>query len=94
VVGRPKKTCNARPSALRVYTLDDGTEWTVESATKKINKRWKVNVTTHMTRARLNKSTNPEVIFKKPINTKPRTVLTTKEEAISQEMMKLALKNI
>jgi hypothetical protein len=94
VVGRPKKTCNARPSALRVYTLDDGTEWTVESATKKINKRWKVNVTTHMTRARLNKSTNPEVIFKKPISTKPRTILTTKEEDIARQMMNLALKKI
>jgi hypothetical protein len=94
VVGRPKKACNARPSALRVYTLDDGTEWTVESATKHINKRWKVHVTTHMTRARLNKSTDPEVIFRKPISTKPRTILTSKEEVIAQEMMKLALKNI
>ena len=47
-----------------------------------------------MTRARLNKSTDPEVIFRKPISTKPRTILTSKEEVIEQQMMKLALKNI
>ena len=47
-----------------------------------------------MVRARLNKSTNPKVIFAKPIQTKPRTILTTKEEDIARQMMNLALKSI
>ncbi len=92
-VGRPPKTRKARGKAIRVYTLNDGTEWTVISATKTINKRWKVDATTHMVRARLNKSDNPEVVFAKPTQTKPRTILTTKEEDIARQMMNLALKN-
>ena len=95
MVGRPKKEVRkARGNAFRIYTLDDGTEWTVESATKAINKRWHVNSTPYMVRARLNKSTNPKVIFAKPIQTKPRTILTTKEEDIARQMMNLALKSI
>ena len=47
-----------------------------------------------MVRARLNKSTNPKVIFAKPIQTKPRTILTTKEEDIARQMMNLALKKL
>ena len=94
-VGRPpKKIRKARGNALRIYKLDDGTEWTVPSATKQINKRWKINVTTHMVRARLNKYTNPVEVFKKPINTKPRTILTTKEEDKAREMLNLVLRTI
>jgi len=95
MVGRPKKVVRkARGKALRIYTLDDGTKWTVLSATKAINKRWKVDATPHMVRARLNKSDKPEVVFAKPTQTKPRTILTTKEEDIARQMMNLALKNI
>ena len=95
MVGRPKKEVRkARGNAFRIYKLDDGTEWTVESATKAINKRWHVNSTPHMVRARLNKSSDPKVIFAKPVQTKPRTILTTKEEDIARQMMNLALKNI
>lgn len=47
-----------------------------------------------MMRGRLNKSSNPEVIFAKPIKTKPRTILTKTEEDTAREMMNLALKSI
>ena len=95
MVGRPKKVVRkARGKALRIYTLDDRTKWTVPSATKAINKKWKVDATPHMVRARLNKSDKPEVIFAKPTQTKPRTILTTKEEDIARQMMNLALKSI
>ena len=95
MVGRPKKVVRkARGNAFRIYTLNDGTEWTIPSAIKVINKRWKVDATPHMVRARLNKSDKPEVIFAKPTQTKPRTILTTKEEDIARKMMNLALKSI
>ena len=88
-------TRDARGRALRVYTLDDGTQWTVEQASNKLNAKWKRKDTSiHMMRGRLNKSSNPEVVFAKPNKTRPRTILTKTEEDTAREMMNLALKSI
>jgi hypothetical protein len=95
VVDKKAITRDARGRALRVYTLDDGTKWTVKQASNKLNAKWKRKDTSiPMMRGRLNKSSNPEVIFGKPHITKPRTVLTKTEEDTAREMMNLALKNI
>jgi len=95
VVSNKALTRDARGRALRVYTLDDGTQWTVVQASNKLNAKWKRKDTSiPMMRGRLNKSSNPEVIFAKPIKTKPRTILTKTEEDIAREMMNLALKSI
>jgi len=95
VVDKKPITRNARGRALRVYTLDDGTKWTVYQASNKLNAKWKRKDTSiPMMRGRLNKSSNPEVIFAKPIKTKPRTILTKTEEDTAREMMNLALKSI
>ena len=95
MVSKKATTRNARGRALRVYTLDDGTQWTIEQAQNKMNAKWKrKDITTHMMRGRLNKSTNPEIIFSRPITTRPRTILTKSEEDTAREMMNLALKSI
>ena len=95
MVDKKDKTRNARGRALRVYTLDGGTKWTVYQASNKLNAKWKRKDTSiPMMRGRLNKSSNPEVIFAKPIKTKPGTLLNKTEEDTSREMMNLALKSI
>jgi len=94
VVTKVLKTRNgAKP--LRVYTLDDGTEWTVNQILNKIKSKWKnKDVELSLVRARIQKHTDPEKIFAKPILTRPRTVPTKTEQDISREMMNLALRNI
>ena len=94
MVTRNFKTRNgAKP--LRVYTLDDGTEWTIIDILNKIKSKWKnKDVSISLARARIYKHTDPELVFAKPIVTKPRTVLTKTEQEISREMMNLALRNI
>ena len=95
MVDKKDKTRNARGRALRVYTLDDGTKWTVYQASNKLNAKWKRKDTSiPMMRGRLNKSTKPEIIFSRPITTRPRTILTKSEEDTAREMMNLALKSI
>ena len=95
MVSNKALTRDARGRALRVYTLDDGTQWTVVQASNKLNAKWKRKDTSiHMMRGRLNKSSNPEVVFAKPNKTRPRTILTKSEEDTAREMMNLALKNI
>jgi len=94
VVTKVLKTRNgAKP--LRVYTLDDGTEWTVNQILNKIKSKWKnKDVELSLVRARIQKHTDPEKIFAKPILTRPRTVPTKTEQDISREMMNLALRKI
>ena len=94
MVTKVLKTRNgAKP--LRVYTLDDGTEWTVNQILNKIKSKWKnKDVELSLVRARIQKHTDPEKIFAKPILTRPRTVPTKTEQDISREMMNLALRNI
>ena len=85
---------------VRVFTLDDGTRWTVTEAQKKLNFKYKKRFSTSTTRGRLLKYTSPEKVFM-PLN---KTKLagrkkgyqrpTTKEEIESREMMNLALKHI
>ena len=86
---------------VRVFTLDDGTKWTVTELQKKLNFKHKKKFSTATTRGRLLKYTSPEKIFMplKITNTKegrPRGYQrpTTKEEIESREMMNLALKSI
>ena len=80
---------------MRVYTLDDGTEWTVNQILNKIKSKWKnKDVALSLVRARILKHTDPEKIFAKPILTRPRTVPTRTEQDISREMMNLALRKI
>ena len=87
MVTKVLKTRNgAKP--LRVYTLDDGTEWTVNQILNKIKSKWKnKDVELSLVRARIQKHTDPEKIFAKPIPTKT-------EQDISREMMNLALRKI
>ena len=94
MVTKVLKTRNgAKP--LRVYTLDDGTEWTVNQILNKIKSKWKnKDVALSLVRARILKHTDPEKIFAKPILTRPRTVPTRTEQDISREMMNLALRKI
>jgi len=84
-----------RGSPQRVYILDDGSEWTILKLQNYLNKRWKrKDISLHLVRSRLQKHTNPDKVFAKPIVTKPRTILTKSDKDISREMMNLALKNI
>jgi len=94
VVTKVLKTRNgAKP--LRVYTLDDGTEWTVNQILNKIKSKWKnKDVALSLVRARILKHRDPEKIFAKPILTRPRTVPTKTEQDISREMFHLALRKI
>ena len=85
---------------VRVFTLDDGTKWTVTELQKKLNFKHKMKFTTSTARGRLLKYTSPEKVFM-PLN---KTKLagrkkgyqrpTTKEEIESREMMNLALRSI
>ena len=85
---------------VRVFTLDDGTKWTVTELQKKLNFKHKVKFSTSTARGRLLKYTSPEKVFM-PLN---KTKLagrkkgyqrpTTKEEIESREMMNLALRSI
>lgn len=80
---------------LRVYTLDDGTQWTVYEVLNKIKSKWKnKDVALTLAQARVYKHTDPDKIFAKPILTRPRTIPSKTEQEISREMMNLALRNI
>jgi hypothetical protein len=94
MVARNFKTRNgAKP--LRVYTLDDGTQWTVYQILNKIKSKWKnKDVELSLVRARIQKHRNPDKIFAKPILTRPRTLLTKSQKDIDREMMNLALRKI
>ena len=93
VTSKTKTRNGAKP--LRVYTLDDGTQWTIIDILNKIKSKWKnKDVSIALARARIYKHTDPELVFAKPIVTKPRTVPTKTEQEISREMMNLALRKI
>ena len=85
---------------VRVFTLDDGTRWTVTELQKKLNKKYKKKFSTSTVRGRLLKYTSIEKVFM-PLN---KTKLarrkngyqspTTKEELKSREWLNFALKHI
>jgi len=86
---------------VRVFTLDDGTKWTVEEAQRRLNFKHKIRFSTSTARGRLLKYTSPEKVFmplKKTGNKhgRPRGYQrpTTKEELIGRKMMHIALKSI
>ena len=86
---------------VRVFTLDDGTRWTVTELQKKLNKKYKKKFSTSTVRGRLLKYTSIEKVFmalKRSGNPagRPRGYHrpTSKEELKSREWMNFALKNI
>jgi len=86
---------------VRVFTLDDGSKWTVEEAQRKLNYKHKMRFTTSTTRGRLLKYTSPKKVFMPIRRTnneqgRPRGYQrpTTNEERLGRKMMNLALKKI
>ena len=86
---------------VRVFTLDDGTKWTVTEAQKRLNFKHKMKFSTSTARGRLLKHTSPEKVFMplKRTNNKhgrPKGYhrLTSKEQLKSREMMRIALRSI
>ena len=86
---------------VRVFTLDDGSKWTVTQLQKKLNFKYKMKFSTSTARGRLLKYTSPEKVFmalKRSGNPsgRPRGYKrpTSKEELKSREWMNFALKNI
>ena len=86
---------------VRVFTLDDGTKWTVQEAQKKLNFKHKMRFSTSTTRGRLLKYTSPKKVFMPIRRTnneqgRPRGYQrpTTNEERVGRKMMNLALKKM
>ena len=86
---------------VRVFTLDDGSKWTVEEAQRRLNYKHKMRFTTSTTRGRLLKYTSPKKVFMPIRRTnneqgRPRGYQrpTTNEERLGRKMMNLALKKI
>ena len=86
---------------VRVFTLDDGSKWTVTEAQRRLNFKHKMKFSTSTARGRLLKYTSPEKVFmplKRSGNPsgRPRGYHrpTSKEELKSREWMNFALKNI
>jgi len=85
---------------VRVFTLDDGTRWTVTELQKKLNKKYKKKFSTSTVRGRLLKYTSIEKVFMPLKKTKLAGRKkgyqrpTTKEELKSREMMRIALRSI
>lgn len=86
---------------VRVFTLDDGTKWTVTEAQKRLNFKHKMKFSTSTARGRLLKYTSPEKVFMplKRTNNKhgrPKGYHrpTSKEELKSREWLNFALKHI
>ena len=92
---KDKSTRNVRKARpLRVYVLDDGSEWTVPLLLNKLRSKWKdKDIAVGLVRARLQKSTDPKHILCKPIKTKPKGKLTSEEEK-DREWLHFALKRI
>jgi len=86
---------------VRVFTLDDGSKWTVEEAQRRLNFKHKMRFTTSTTRGRLLKYTSPKKVFMPIRRTnneqgRPRGYQrpTTNEERVGRKMMNLALKKM
>ena len=84
---------------IRVFTLDDGSKWTVTKLQKKLNFIYKMKFSTATVRGRLLKHTSPKKIFitlRKTNKDRPKGYQrpTTKEEEKSREMMRIALMSI
>jgi len=95
VVGRPPKTIRKGAKPLRVYTLDDGSQWTVYEILNKLKSKWKnKDISLALARARVQKHTDPDKVFCKPIVTKPRTVPSKTQQEIEREMFNFALRTI
>ena len=58
----------------RVYTLDDGSKWTIDSLVKELTKRFPTKfIQKPMVVQRLRKHTSLDKIFAEPMDTKPST---------------------
>ena len=84
---------------VRVFTLDDGSKWTVTQLQKKLNFKYKMKFSTSTARGRLLKYTSPKKIFmplKKTNTGRPKGYKrpTNKEEEKSRDMMRIALMSI
>ena len=84
---------------IRVFTLDDGSKWTVTKLQKKLNFIYKMKFSTATVRGRLLKHTSPEKIFiplRKTNKDRPKGYQrpTTEEELENRKMMHIALKSI
>ena len=85
---------------VRVFTLDDGSKWTVTELQKKLNKKYKKKFSTSTVRGRLLKYTLLEKVFMPLKKTKLAGRKkgyqrpTSKEELESRKMMRIALRSI
>ena len=89
----------AKDRWVRVFTLDDGSKWTVTELQKKLNFKYKMKFSTSTARGRLLKYTSPEKVFmplQKTNTGRPKGYQrpTNKEEEKSTEMMRIALMSI
>ena len=83
-----------KPAWARVYTLDDGSKWTIFTLATELQKRFPyINISLYMVRTRLNKHTCLDKIFAEPINTRPP--ITKKESKdVDMALLKLVLRTI
>ena len=77
----------------RVYTLDDGSKWTIFTLSTELQKRFPyINISLYMVRTRLNKHTCLDKIFAEPIYTRPPKKKESKD--VDMALLKLALRTI
>ena len=83
-----------RISWARLYTLDDGSKWTIFTLADELQKRFPYkHISLYMVRTRLNKHTCLDKIFAEPINTRPP--ITNKESKdTDMALLKLVLRTI
>jgi len=77
----------------RVYTLDDGTKWTIFTLADEMKKRYPhLYISIYMVRGRLNKHTSIDKIFAEPMKTRPPKKKDCKE--VDSYLLKLVLRTI
>ena len=77
----------------RVYTLDDGSKWTIDSLVKELTKRFPTKfIQKPMVVQRLRKHTSLDKIFAEPMDTKPSTKKVPQE--VEDELLKLVLRTL
>lgn len=86
-------TCGGK-TPQRVFVLDDGSKWTVRQVQNQLQEKWKLEVSIHLARSRLDRFTDPIRIFEKPKQTRPKTLLTQADKDKEMELLKHALKHI
>ena len=82
-----------KPTWARVYTLDDGSKWTIFTLATELQKRFPyINISLYMVRTRLNKHTCLDKIFAEPIYTRPPKKKESKD--VDMALLKLVLRTI